>query len=71
MLPHKAERPLKLATSEMTDNRKRHKVQDYNPQTIEQSRQFDRPMSNEMAALSCEDTMPQSLADAHCSSAAQ
>jgi len=35
------------------------------------TRQFDRPMSNEMAALSREDTTPQSLVDAHGSSAVQ
>ena len=32
---------------------------------------FDRPMSNGMAALSREDTKPQSFDDAHCSSAVQ
>jgi len=31
------------------------------------TRQFDRPMSNGMAALSREDTTPQSLTDTHCS----
>jgi len=39
------------------------------PQTY--TRQFDHPMSNGMATLSAEDTAPQSLADAHCSSAVQ
>ena len=34
-----------------------------------QTRQFDCPVSNGMAALSCDDTMLQSLAHAHCSSA--
>jgi len=34
------------------------------------TRQFDRPTSNGMAALSHEDNTPQSLADTHCSSAA-
>jgi len=34
------------------------------------TREFDRPMSNRMAALSREDTR-RSLADAHCSNAVQ
>jgi len=38
---------------------------------LELTRQFDRPTSNGMAALSREDTTPQSSADAHCSSAVQ
>jgi len=36
-----------------------------------QTCQFDRPISNGMAALSREDTTPQSLAGAYCSSAVQ
>jgi len=36
-----------------------------------ETRQFDRPMSNVMAALSHEDISRQSLADAHYSSAVQ
>jgi len=36
---------------------------------IDITRQFDQPMSKGMAALAIEDTTPQSLADALCSSA--
>jgi len=39
--------------------------------TTVQTRQFNRPMSNSMATLPRENTTPQSLADAHCSSAMQ
>jgi len=34
-------------------------------------RQFDRPMSNRVAALSRKDITPQIIADAHCSSVVQ
>ena len=38
---------------------------------LTQTRHFDRPVSNGMAALSREDTTPQSVIDADCSSAVQ
>jgi len=42
-----------------------------NSSLLLQTRQFDRQMSNGMAALYREDTTPQSVADAYCSSVVQ
>jgi len=59
------ERWHKLITTRSDDARLRSAVKHI------ATRQFARPMSNGMAALSREDTTPQSSADAHCSSAAR